>query len=337
MLGLAYIALIFWGLVYVLRIYLSRRQLDALPYTSTRTPRPRTTFRNSHTTLTLEPLRIHISTKLLNRFHERMLRVLHTSSSRGSNVSLWMGLIYDAGSLAGALGQLGALGLALWTVWQLVIRVLSPSAEIMVEPSTSPVLAPQGFMRRAIVSEVTVSSQTLSQDVSLQIIVRSILVLSLCSYERSRYQVLQYRCHICSRFCLRCSLAKSYTRLGMPWLLLCESTIVQQVSRWLIYVSHSTGISIHSVGAYLTVLIPAAFVSLSSDALDSMRVRDKLRVIAAGSFHNLLFYAILSGLAWSGVNSAFVALLGYSDVGGLGLVVARIEEVPARMSSWLCF
>jgi S2P endopeptidase len=91
----------------------------------------------------------------------------------------------------------------------------------------------------------------------------------------------------------------------------------------------SVAIPLHSVGAYMTVAIPAAFVTLSSDTMGSIAPRNKLRVIAAGAFHNLLFYVLLFGMSWIGLGAALLALGGFKDVSSVGLAVNAVEEVWA--------
>ncbi|KAF9447627.1 hypothetical protein P691DRAFT_776009 [Macrolepiota fuliginosa MF-IS2] len=85
------------------------------------------------------------------------------------------------------------------------------------------------------------------------------------------------------------------------------------------------GIPILTSGVSITVCLPAAFVSFSSATLDTLRPSAKSRVIAAGPFHNLLFWCFwaLAGYLGSGV---FFALLGYKDVSSIGRVVLNVDE-----------
>jgi S2P endopeptidase len=86
-------------------------------------------------------------------------------------------------------------------------------------------------------------------------------------------------------------------------------------------------VSVHSVGVSLTLVIPAAFVALDSNAMRLARQSDQLRIIAAGAWHNLLLYGACSTAAWLDVYDGIYSLLGYRDVSSLGLVVVGLEEV----------
>ena len=72
------------------------------------------------------------------------------------------------------------------------------------------------------------------------------------------------------------------------------------------------GVRVRSVGAALFVVLVAAFVELEEDDVKKAGVRDKLRIFAAGSFFNMLFFLAL-----------VLALIGLFQPGGV--VIQRVE------------
>jgi S2P endopeptidase len=88
--------------------------------------------------------------------------------------------------------------------------------------------------------------------------------------------------------------------------------------------------SLDSVGIALTVFLPSAFVALSPMS-DSITYVPRLRIIAAGAWHNLLAWILLYLLSSSGSEKLW-PLLGYDDVSNRGLAVLDVENVSATDS-----
>jgi S2P endopeptidase len=84
-----------------------------------------------------------------------------------------------------------------------------------------------------------------------------------------------------------------------------------------------------SVGASLFVFLPTTFVKLSSVALNSLLPAGRIRVIAAGSFHNLLLWSLLIVLCKSGIGTLLWSI-PYRNISSLGRVVTNVEPV-----SWI--
>ncbi|KAG6826261.1 hypothetical protein H0H92_000525 [Tricholoma furcatifolium] len=80
-----------------------------------------------------------------------------------------------------------------------------------------------------------------------------------------------------------------------------------------------------SVGASFTLVVPSAFVTFSSAALDSLRPRARARVVAAGPFHNLLLWVLLVSAGWTRLGEIFWSV-GYRDVSTLGKVVLSVDQ-----------
>ncbi|TFK47327.1 hypothetical protein OE88DRAFT_792725 [Heliocybe sulcata] len=81
-----------------------------------------------------------------------------------------------------------------------------------------------------------------------------------------------------------------------------------------------------SVGFSLTLLLPSFFVKLPLPALDSLPPLSRMRIIAAGAFHNLVTYIVLFVFISSGVGKTGWRLLGYEDVSAYGRVVTGLDE-----------
>ncbi|KIY52206.1 peptidase M50 [Fistulina hepatica ATCC 64428] len=83
-------------------------------------------------------------------------------------------------------------------------------------------------------------------------------------------------------------------------------------------------VPVTSAGFSLLVVIPSAFVSMTTTAFDTVSSRARLRIIAAGPWHNaLLFATILVAKQMAGW------VVSYEDVGGLGLFVAEVDAESA--------
>ena len=80
------------------------------------------------------------------------------------------------------------------------------------------------------------------------------------------------------------------------------------------------------MGFSLTVVLPSAFVALPSAAIHALQPPARLRIVAAGAFHNLLFWLVLQSLAWSQLSSAIWSLV-YRDTLSFGRVVVDVDTV----------
>ncbi|KAK7052386.1 histone acetyltransferase [Favolaschia claudopus] len=83
-------------------------------------------------------------------------------------------------------------------------------------------------------------------------------------------------------------------------------------------------VPILSAGASFTVVIPAAFVSFSSSALEALRPFARSRIIAAGPFHNLVFWGLLTLVEFSGTGEVLTRTL-YRDVSDIGRVIIGMD------------
>jgi S2P endopeptidase len=111
---------------------------------------------------------------------------------------------------------------------------------------------------------------------------------------------------------------------------LCESILVHRFMHT--YRTYRDAVPMHSAGFSLFCVLPSAFVSLSSPSLDALPPWPRIRIAAAGAWHNLIFWIILwlavsSGLAQS-VGSA-IAWPFWRDVKGGGRAVIHVDIVSS--------
>lgn len=75
------------------------------------------------------------------------------------------------------------------------------------------------------------------------------------------------------------------------------------------------------------LFLPSAFVSLPAAAIQELSPRSRLRVIGSGPFHNLVLWAFLVALSWSGLGALLLSIVGYKDIGHFGRVIVDISAV----------
>lgn len=90
----------------------------------------------------------------------------------------------------------------------------------------------------------------------------------------------------------------------------------------------SDAVPIMSAGASFTVLVPAAFVAFSTTALEALEPFAKSRIIAAGPFHNLVFWCLLLLVDRVGTGEILTRTM-YRDVSDVGRVVMGIDGVSS--------
>lgn len=89
-------------------------------------------------------------------------------------------------------------------------------------------------------------------------------------------------------------------------------------------------VPMHSAGFSLFCWIPSAFVSLSSPSLSALPSWPRIRIAAAGAWHNLIFWIIL----WLAVSSGLAQSVGKAiawpfcrNVKGAGRAVIHVDIV----------
>ncbi|TFK24087.1 hypothetical protein FA15DRAFT_704849 [Coprinopsis marcescibilis] len=79
-----------------------------------------------------------------------------------------------------------------------------------------------------------------------------------------------------------------------------------------------------SSGATLMLVIPAAFVALSTASMSSLEKQGQARIIAAGPFHNIVFWVVLVVSRLSGLDDLMTSVW-YKDISAVGRSVMSVE------------
>ncbi|QRW15380.1 membrane-bound transcription factor site-2 protease [Ceratobasidium sp. AG-Ba] len=101
-------------------------------------------------------------------------------------------------------------------------------------------------------------------------------------------------------------------------------------------------VPIHSVGLGLLFCLPSAFVSLNSITFDKLPPLSRMRLAAAGAYHNVVLWTTIAALGWSGLGQVLnegwtgwgTPFSLYKHVDGLGVAV-RSVEVGSDLSQYL--
>lgn len=112
--------------------------------------------------------------------------------------------------------------------------------------------------------------------------------------------------------------------MGTLFQLHCESSSSLQIRNSVWLPRHA--VPIVSAGASFTVVVPAAFVTFPTTAMEALRPWPRSQIIAAGPFHNLVFWALLLLVDHLGTGDLLTRLL-YRDISDLGRVVMHIDRV----------
>ena len=83
------------------------------------------------------------------------------------------------------------------------------------------------------------------------------------------------------------------------------------------------------MGLSFVVAFPSAHIVLPSASVKALKPTRRLRIIAAGPFHNVMFWILLVAGSWIGSGRVDWSLLGYEDVMGLGRVVVGLDSVSS--------
>ena len=306
MLGLLYSLALLWAIIYAVN---KRRQEKpnrlSLPVYGT----PRT--QASQCQVRLRPLHLIVETTAFNQTHDKFAWTL----LRNPVLKDVLKSFYGFGAALGVIGMFCAVGMLVWTTWKLSYLLLA----------TPP--AGNGLVKRNATSTPPQSS-----GLPFYLIVSS----PPSSKTRHRCNYTDTRCHYPSRrpsspFVLAiyqplfpriwtCRRRSGVSRFSD----LCPSQQLSSVRR--------DNVPLTSAGASLLVLIPSAFVSISSGTMSRLPAMGRLRVASAGAYHNILFFATILLLERTRFGNRMLAI-GYEDISRLGKVVISIDSVRQAEST----
>ena len=87
-----------------------------------------------------------------------------------------------------------------------------------------------------------------------------------------------------------------------------------------------------SCGASVTIVIPAAFVSLYAQAVKRCSARGRLRITASGPFHNLVVWATIALCGHLGIGTLLMSLTGFEYIGHFGRAITDINIVSRQVT-----
>ncbi|KAG6331927.1 hypothetical protein ID866_7160 [Astraeus odoratus] len=241
--------------------------------------------------VTVKNLHLRVETPVLNALHDGLCRVLvldNHRSLRGFFIKL-----YDLGSAIGIIGMVAALVL----LWGLMVNLFMSALSLQ---STS---RPSSLVKRAFDQPLEAQPLISGFDDDGMFAVRPIVrlvfkVAGLVSYVATN------------------------TRFIDTWAL-CICQIIHESG-------HAIAAALRRVpilcsGISLTVVFPSAFVVFPTVRLQMLPLIDRLRILAAGCFHNLVFWCLLYFIAWTGMGTLFRTLV-FQDASNLGKVVVGVDS-----------
>lgn len=303
---------VFWAAAYTIRATRKHRNSALLPSDRLST---HNSFGNSKVCkVTLQNFHLKVETRTFNEKHDNLTERLAKPTRRRLRATLKG--FYDLGAVFGAIGLIAGLAILLyscfsfvhqWNVW---------------EVDTS---APKTRLKREVKSMESLDESTRSG-----FGINPIVSLSPYVHVFSELTLLDSWSD--------CALVPSAFSPPGPILLtmhprsgtrhrrgLVSNPLLSIISRCSVKFVPRDAVTLHSVGVSLTLVLPSAFVSLSP-SLSTYSAPTKLRIIAAGAWHNLVLCAMIWSASFFGAGKLWTRV-GWKDVSDIGVVVLRVEPV----------
>ena len=280
-------------------------------------PTSLTTRRRKATTVTLAGPYLRIESTAFNSRHEILAQWF--SRNRISRATTTLRVIFDSGVVVALLGMVVALAVLLWTFVQLARRSV---ADLV--PASAGVVPHVKRAYDSTYAPPTVTQRT-ATDIPVQLLVRrsysslmptaNVLThLPTNSDTRSHASTLSF-----SSAHKRTVLLASYTRSRACTLWRAVRPEYPTSPFLTTDFSDRDGVPLQSLGASLTLLLPAAFVAFPTHTLTALTPRVRARIAAAGPLFSALLYLVL--LLPLGRP---LFLLGYLDISSNGLLVSSV-------------
>ncbi|KAK7689510.1 hypothetical protein QCA50_007302 [Cerrena zonata] len=235
---------------------------------------------------------LRLETRTLNNTQEKLATWLVRSPTWKWATTAF----YDIGSLCSLVGMLLAQALLLWSIYFFAGNIFSTGGSYILEPT------PTTLIHKRDWQDIASATRNDSPPTSANGSPISLLIPGVTIPTPHFIPLL-----------LMLFLAQSLHEVGHAIAAAVES------------------IPILSCGASLTVIIPAAFVSLPTQAVQRCSARGRMRITASGPFHNLVIWSTLALWSSLGFGPFFWSLAGFEYVGHFGRAVTDISfESPLR-------
>ncbi|TFK37045.1 peptidase family M50-domain-containing protein [Crucibulum laeve] len=283
---LLFLLALVWSVIYAIKYALNNHSSSLLPsYTRANAGLARRSGVFSDTTVTVHSLYLRVQTTAWNAYHDTLANKL---SRRGRVLAAVLRGFYDIGTVAGMLGMLLSLGFLAWTCAGYALLL---ARKVIAPPGMGMPLEVGGFVKRGLEEGMGgESGESGLGAFGVTPIIPGVTV------PLNHFPIILVAVFV--------------------------SQIVHELGHAIAAAVDAVPVS--STGVSLIVCLPAAFVSLSTAVFDTLSPRARSRMVAAGPWHNLVFWGVLLFFGWV-VGDKGWGLVGYQDVSGLGKVVVRVE------------
>ncbi|KAJ7254704.1 hypothetical protein B0H12DRAFT_1114912 [Mycena haematopus] len=293
--SLALVLLLVWTIIHAANYFLRRRQAQYLlpVFRGAHSfGRRRNYFWDSRTTqVILNKFHLRVQTSAWNGQHD----ILSNAIARpGAPLRSVLTYFYNLGSIVGVLGIVAAVGLLIWNCGHAIL----PLVQGKLSPSV-----PTPLLKRGV--EV-VENSVAPRDNGIKPIV--------CLRQLS-----------CGTHLLLAQIPGWTVPLNhLPVILMAVflSQIVHELGH--IFAAALDAVPIISAGVSITIVIPAAFVTFPTTTLEALKSFARSRIIAAGPFHNLVFWFLLFLVDRAGTGDFLTHTL-YREVSDIGRVVVGMD------------
>jgi S2P endopeptidase len=275
-----------------------------------------TTRRRKATTVTLAGPYLRIESTAFNSGHDILAQWF--SRNRISRTTTSLRVIFDSGVVVALLGMVTALTVLLWTFVQLARRSVAGLAPVS---AGVPLRVKRAYDSTYAPPTVTQHTAT---NIPVQLLVRRFHSSPHTNGECPHLPTNSDPRNHASTF--------SFSSAHKRAVLLASCTRSRACTLWRVVrsecpaspspttdVSDRDGVPLQSLGASLTLLLPAAFVAFPIHTLTALTPRVRARIAAAGPLFSALLYLVLL----LPLGRPFF-LLGYSDTSSDGLLVSSV-------------
>ncbi len=278
-----------------------------------------------HTSVLLNTLHLRISTTRWNARHDQ--RIAFFAKRENSATSALFKGIYNFGIVFGAVGMLTAIVICLSSFWFVFqewlyaggyVDTAGPTLLKRMTMEDASTLTHNSFSRFPAVKPIVCihkvcSVQCISSPAQIPGLTVPLSHLPIILFGVFISQVIHELGH---------AIAAAMSEI---------STLLRPI-QFLTCPNPRESLAMLSAGASLTICLPSAFVTFSTAAMNNLNRQARSRVIAAGAFHNLIFWCFLMLLVQLGFSNVIAFISGYENVSSIGKVVVDVSTVRAPLA-----